>query len=194
MILKFQLLATIHVQIKSDSAVSISLPCPHIPPPPWWSMGIWLSSMPQVWEVWTLPGWVGNLNLWNTFLWFNFKHGGFSRKGVHFHKQIFTSENDAYKQRTQQQGKKLNLLKFYRIRWSHKELFKEKIVLELIGNLNPIFTMGKEGGIIWMNQSSKVQMLKGLLRGWMLKLLIAQCIMVLAHITLVWKQAKGQSL
>lgn len=194
MILKFQLLATIHVQIKSDSAVSISLPCPLIPPPPWWSMGIWLSSMPQVWEVWTLPGWVGNLNLWNTFLWFNFKHGGFSRKGVHFHKQIFTSENDAYKQRTQQQGKKLNLLKFYRIRWSHKELFKEKIVLELIGNLNPIFTMGKEGGIIWMNQSSKVQMLKGLLRGWMLKLLIAQCIMVLAHITLVWKQAKGQSL
>ena len=183
MILKFQLLATIHVQIKSDSAVSISLPCPLIPPPPpWWSMGIWLSSMPQVWEVWTLPGWVGNLNLWNTFLWFNFKHGGFSRKGVHFHKQIFTSENDAYKQRTQQQGKKLNLLKFYRIRWSHKELFKEKIVLELIGNLNPIFTMGKEGGIIWMNQSSKVQMLKGLLRGWMLKLLIAQCIMVLAHI------------
>ena len=169
-------------------------PAPSFPPPPWWSMGIWLSSMPQVWEVWTLPGWVGNLNLWNTFLWFNFKHGEFSRKGVHFHKQIFTSENDAYKQRTQQQGKKLNLLKFYRIRWSHKELFKEKIVLELIGNLNPIFTMGKEGGIIWMNQSSKVQMLKGLLRGWMLKLLIAQCIMVLAHITLVWKQAKGQSL
>ena len=34
MILKFQLLATIHVQIKSDSAVSISLPCPLIPPPP----------------------------------------------------------------------------------------------------------------------------------------------------------------
>ena len=150
-------------------------------PPPWWSMGIWLSSM-RCGKFEHCLGGVGNLNLWNTFLWFNFKHGEFSRKGVHFHKQIFTSENDAYKQRTQQQGKKLNLLKFYRIRWSHKELFKEKIVLELIGNLNPIFTMGKEGGIIWMNQSSKVQMLKGLLRGWMLKLLIAQCIMVLAHI------------
>ena len=165
---------------------SISLPCPphslSPPPLPWWSMGIWLSSMPRCGKFEHCLGGVGNLNLWNTFLWFNFKHGGFSRKGVHFHKQIFTSENDAYKQRTQQQGKKLNLLKFYRIRWSHKELFKEKIVLELIGNLNPIFTMGKEGGIIWMNQSSKVQMLKGLLRGWMLKLLIAQCIMVLAHI------------
>ena len=32
-ILKFQLLAIIHVQIKSDSAVSISLPGPLIPPP-----------------------------------------------------------------------------------------------------------------------------------------------------------------
>ena len=194
MILKFQLLATIHVQIKSDSAVSISLPCPLIPPPlgdPW---AFDCHPCPRCGKFEHCLGGVGNLNLWNTFLWFNFKHGGFSRKGVHFHKQIFTSENDAYKQRTQQQGKKLNLLKFYRIRWSHKELFKEKIVLELIGNLNPIFTMGKEGGIIWMNQSSKVQMLKGLLRGWMLKLLIAQCIMVLAHITLVWKQAKGQSL
>ena len=127
-------------------------PAPSFPPPPWWSMGIWLSSMPQVWEVWTLPGWVGNLNLWNTFLWFNFKHGGFSRKGVHFHKQIFTLKNNVYKQRTQQQGKKLNLLKFYRIRWSHKELFKEKIVLELIGNWTQFSPWARRGGLFeWTN-------------------------------------------
>lgn len=134
---------------------SISLSCPPhslFPPPlPWRSMGIWLSSMPSCgkFEHW---GGVGNLNLWNTFLWFNFKHGGFSRKGVHFHKQIFTSKNDVYKQRTQQQGKKLNLLKFYRIRWSHKELFKEKIVLELIGNWTQFSPWARRGGLFeWTN-------------------------------------------
>ena len=134
---------------------SISLSCPPhslFPPPlPWRSMGIWLSSMPSCgkFEHW---GGVGNLNLWNTFLWFNFKHGGFSRKGVHFHKQIFTSKNDVYKQRTQQQSKKLNLLKFYRIRWSHKELFKEKIVLELIGNWTQFSPWARRGGLFeWTN-------------------------------------------
>ena len=134
---------------------SISLSCPPhslFPPPlPWRSMGIWLSSTPSCgkFEHW---GGVGNLNLWNTFLWFNFKHGGFSRKGVHFHKQIFTSKNDVYKQRTQQQGKKLNLLKFYRIRWSHKELFKEKIVLELIGNWTQFSPWARRGGLFeWTN-------------------------------------------
>ena len=134
---------------------SISLSCPPhslFPPPlPWRSMGIWLSSMPSCgkFEHW---GGVGNLNLWNTFLWFNFKHGGFSRKGVHFHKQIFTSKNDVYKHRTQQQGKKLNLLKFYRIRWSHKELFKEKIVLELIGNWTQFSPWARRGGLFeWTN-------------------------------------------
>ena len=148
---------------------SISLPCPPhslSPPLPWRSMGIWLSSMPRC----------------GKFEHSMFKHGGFSRKGVHSHKQIFTLKNDVYKQRTQHQGKKLNLLKFYRIHWSHKELFKEKIVLELIGNWTQFSPWARRGGIIWMNQSSKAQMLKGLLRGWMLKLLIAQCIMVLAHI------------
>ena len=134
---------------------SISLSCPPhslFPPPlPWRSMGIWLSSMPSCgkFEHW---GGVRNLNLWNTFLWFNFKHGGFSRKGVHFHKQIFTSKNDVYKQRTQQQSKKLNLLKFYRIRWSHKELFKEKIVLELIGNWTQFSPWARRGGLFeWTN-------------------------------------------
>ena len=140
-------------------------PAPSFPPPPWWSMGIWLSSMPQVWEVWTLPGWVGNLNLWNTFLWFNFKHGGFSRKGVHFHKQIFTSENDAYKQRTQQQGKKLNLLKFYRIRWSHKELFKEKIVLELIGNWTQFSPWARRGELFEWTNLQKFKCSRGYLGG-----------------------------
>lgn len=143
---------------------SISLPCPPhslSPPLPWRSMGIWLSSMPRC----------------GKFEHSMFKHGGFSRKGVHSHKQIFTLKNDVYKQRTQHQGKKLNLLKFYRIHWSHKELFKEKIVLELIGNWTQFSPWARRGGLF-----SKAQMLKGLLRGWMLKLLIAQCIMVLAHI------------
>lgn len=144
---------------------SISLPCPphSLSPPslPWRSMGIWLSSMLRC----------------GKFEHSMFKHGGFSRKGVHSHKQIFTLKNDVYKQRTQHQGKKLNLLKFYRIHWSHKELFKEKIVLELIGNWTQFSPWARRGGLF-----SKAQMLKGLLRGLMLKLLIAQCIMVLAHI------------
>lgn len=143
---------------------SISLPCPPhslSPPLPWRSMGIWLSSMPRC----------------GKFEHSMFKHGGFSRKGVRSHKQIFTLKNDVYKQRTQHQGKKLNLLKFYRIHWSHKELFKEKIVLELIGNWTQFSPWARRGGLF-----SKAQMLKGLLRGLMLKLLIAQCIMVLAHI------------
>ena len=135
--------------ILHSQSISLHLPpsFPLSPPPlPWRSMGVWLSSMPRCWKFEHCLGRVGNLNLWNTFLWFNFKHGGFSRKGVHFHKQIFTSKNDVYKQRTQQQGKKLNLLKFYIIRWSHKELFREKIVLELIGNWTQFSPWARRGG------------------------------------------------
>ena len=62
-ILKFQLLAIIHVQIKSDSAVSINIPplspsFPLSPPPPPLAIhGHLIVIHAQVWEVWTLPGW-----------------------------------------------------------------------------------------------------------------------------------------
>lgn len=168
-ILKFQLLAIIHVQIKSDSAVSINIPplSPSfpLPPPPLATMGIWLSFMPRCGKFEHCLGGVGNLNLWNTFLWFNFKHVGFSRKGVHFHKQIFTSKNNVYKQRTQQQGKKLNLLKFYRIHWSHKELFKEKIVLELIGNWTQFSPWARRGGLFEWTNLQKLKCSRGYLGG-----------------------------
>ena len=154
MILKFQLLAIIHVQIKSDSAVSINIPPlpPSFPLPPslpWRSMGIWLSSMPRC----------------GKFEHSMFKHGGFSRKGVHSHKQIFTLKNDVYKQRTQHQGKKLNLLKFYRIHWSHKELFKEKIVLELIGNWTQFSPWARRGGLFEWTNLQKLKCSRGYLGG-----------------------------
>lgn len=143
---------------------SISLPCPphSLSPPP--SLGD-----PWAFDCHPCPG-VGSLNI----PCLNMED--FQEKESTL-KQIFTLKNDVYKQRTQHQGKKLNLLKFYRIHWSHKELFKEKIVLELIGNWTQFSPWARRGGLF-----SKAQMLKGLLRGWMLKLLIAQCIMVLAHI------------
>ena len=94
-----------------------------------------------------------------------FKHGGFSRKGVHSHKQIFTLKNDVYKQRTQHQGKKLNLLKFYRIHWSHKELFKEKIVLELIGNWTQFSPWARRGGLFEWTNLQKLKCSRGYLGG-----------------------------
>lgn len=132
---------------------SISLPCPphSLSPPhlPWQSMGIWLSSMPRC----------------GKFEHSMFKHGGFSRKGVHSHKQIFTLKNDVYKQRTQHQGKKLNLLKFYRIHWSHKELFKEKIVLELIGNWTQFSPWARRGGLFEWTNLQKLKCSRGYLGG-----------------------------